>query len=46
MTLKLGKYLETIQKTPYQVKNLNWYANCTADISNIHITYHVLAVQK
>jgi len=38
MTLKNGKYSGTIQSQPYQVKNLNWYATCTADIKNIVFT--------
>ena len=38
MTSKNGKYSETIQSQPYQVKNLTWYATCTHDIKNIVFT--------
>ena len=43
---KIANYSGTIQKIPYQVKNLTWYATCTADIKNIHYTNPAPAIQN
>jgi len=44
--MKNGGLLDYLNATPLQVENLNWSANCTANTSNIRITYLVLAHRK